>query len=311
MTVTLTQEVEGLNVGDSYTGADEAWLLASGYASQAGYGTDTGAVLTGTTNAVNIVTGGNLVVAFNGVPVTVALATADTPAQAATKIDTALTGKADAAITSSKLVITGNATGYDQKVTVVGGTGSVLANLGLTMGAEARGTDGKPGVANTGPADSPIATNREFNPVDHQIAETSDLPEGATNDGIVLEDADAPTIAYAGENGNHNYDGSQFTGFANDPASFPLEITSVVPATGPAAGGTVFKVRGFGFAAITGATGVKLGGTNATTYTVVDDKHLTVTAPAHAAGVVDLVLLRPGGGASNTLTETGAFTYTA
>lgn len=37
MTVTLTSPVLGKNVGDTYTGSMEAWLLAEGYASQAGY----------------------------------------------------------------------------------------------------------------------------------------------------------------------------------------------------------------------------------------------------------------------------------
>lgn len=37
MTVTLTSPALGLDVGDPYTGPEEAWLLAEGYASQAGY----------------------------------------------------------------------------------------------------------------------------------------------------------------------------------------------------------------------------------------------------------------------------------
>lgn len=37
MTVKITSPVEGLMPGDDYTGSREAWLLASGYASQAGY----------------------------------------------------------------------------------------------------------------------------------------------------------------------------------------------------------------------------------------------------------------------------------
>jgi hypothetical protein len=37
MTVTLTSPVFGLNVDDPYTGPEEAWLLAEGYAKQAGY----------------------------------------------------------------------------------------------------------------------------------------------------------------------------------------------------------------------------------------------------------------------------------
>lgn len=37
MTVTLTSPVLGLNVDDPYTGDEEAWLLAQGYAKQDGY----------------------------------------------------------------------------------------------------------------------------------------------------------------------------------------------------------------------------------------------------------------------------------
>lgn len=91
MTVKLTQEVEGLNVGDTYTGANEAYLLASGYASR------------------------------------------------------------------------------DEVVDAVNGdyTG--------------------PGVANTGPADTTIANNREFDATRGPIATGSDLPAGATNDGITTK----------------------------------------------------------------------------------------------------------------------------
>lgn len=49
MTVTLTSPAMGLNVGDAYTGALEAWLLAQGYASQDGY-TGPGVQETGSTD---------------------------------------------------------------------------------------------------------------------------------------------------------------------------------------------------------------------------------------------------------------------
>ena len=103
MTVRLTSPVEGLQPGDSYTGANEAYLLASGYAER------------------------------------------------------------DAAVDAINGAYTG------------------------------------PGIANTGLADTAIADNREFDATRGQIAATSDLPEGGTNDGIVLKDASAPTIAYYGD----------------------------------------------------------------------------------------------------------------
>lgn len=51
MTVTLTSPVLGKAVGDTYTGTLEPWLLAEGYASQAGY-TGAGVSNTGATDVV-------------------------------------------------------------------------------------------------------------------------------------------------------------------------------------------------------------------------------------------------------------------
>jgi LPXTG-motif cell wall-anchored protein len=81
-------------------------------------------------------------------------------------------------------------------------------------------------------------------------------------------------------------------------------VTSVDPGEGPIAGGTAVTVHGSGF---TGATSVTFGGTAATEVTVVDDTTLTATAPAHAAGSVDVVVTTPD--ASGTGTD--AFTYDA
>ncbi len=48
MTVEITSEVFGKVPGETYTGAMEAWLLANGYAKQAGY-TGVGVANTGST----------------------------------------------------------------------------------------------------------------------------------------------------------------------------------------------------------------------------------------------------------------------
>lgn len=97
MTVKLTSPVEGKQPGDTYTGANEAYLLASGYA-----------VRTTAIDAVN-----------------------------------------------------GNYTG--------------------------------PGVANTGPADAPIASNREFDETRGNIATGSALPKGGTNDSVTTKAYPAKT----------------------------------------------------------------------------------------------------------------------
>jgi hypothetical protein len=198
MPVVLTQEVEGHNVGDTYTGTSEAWLLAMGYADQAGYDANTSAVLTGGSNAVNIVTGGALVFQVRDDVVSVTLADGDTPAAAATKIDTALAGKADAAITGGKLVVTSVDTGYDVSMKVVSGAGTTLANLGLTADTLVRGSDGGPGVSGTGPAGVAVASDPLSNTTRGPIATDGGTPEAATNDGVTTKAYPAPTKHYVG-----------------------------------------------------------------------------------------------------------------
>lgn len=198
MPVVLTQEVEGLNVGDTYTGAREAWLLAEGYADQAGYDTDVVAKVTGSTNAANIVTGGALVVQVGNEVFTATLANGDTPAVAAGKIDTALGADGNAAIVSSKLEISSVETGYDAAVTVRSGAGTTLANLGLTVGQQGRGSDGGAGVSNTGPASVAVANNPTFDATRGNIATGSAQPAAATNDGLTTKAYPAPTKHYVG-----------------------------------------------------------------------------------------------------------------
>ncbi len=81
-------------------------------------------------------------------------------------------------------------------------------------------------------------------------------------------------------------------GSAANPAP---TVTSISPSTGPAAGGTSVTITGTGF--LPGAT-VSLGGTPATGVTVVSSTSMTATAPAHAAGTVNVVV-------SNSDAQTG------
>lgn len=77
-------------------------------------------------------------------------------------------------------------------------------------------------------------------------------------------------------------------------------VNSLSPATGAAAGGTLVAIIGSGFATVTGATGVKFGATNATTYTIVDDTRIVAVAPAHAAGAVQVLVTSPAGPSVDT-----------
>lgn len=81
-----------------------------------------------------------------------------------------------------------------------------------------------------------------------------------------------------------------------------LGLDAVAPSTGPAQGGTSVVLSGRGF---TGVEQVFVGGLPAT-YTVDSDTQITLTTPAHSAGVVDVDVKRSG--LSSGLLS--AFTYT-
>lgn len=321
MTVRLTTPVLGLAVGASYTGGLESWLLNEGYATTAASVPDawtadndgvlgakapsvtvtpTAATLAGGTDAVDLTASGSVIFATkDGVTTSVALASADTPAQAATKIDTALSGKADAAIVSSKLNVVSTATGPQAYVRVVSGDPTVLANLGLTAGQEAWGSTGQPtGASNTGaqadvPANDP--TKRENREKAYWPA-TPDTSFSIANDGAHLTLATNPAPA------DFDFD-------ANDvDTEAPSNIT-IEPNEGPEEGLNVVRIFGDD---LKGVTAVKFGGSGGTAGTnldvsAADEGVIEVTAPAHAPGAVDVFL---DDGSTDT-TVTGGYTYLA
>jgi hypothetical protein len=81
-------------------------------------------------------------------------------------------------------------------------------------------------------------------------------------------------------------------------------LTSVSPNSGPIAGGTSVTLYGTNLA---GTTAVSFGGVAATNLTVVNNSTVTATAPAHAAGAVDVQITTSGG----TATRAGGYTYVA
>jgi len=83
-------------------------------------------------------------------------------------------------------------------------------------------------------------------------------------------------------------------------------ITSVSPTTGSTAGGTSVTITGTN---LNGATSVTFGGTpNATGAMTVNNATLiTVTAPAHAAGTVDITVTSPAG--TSAICAADKFTY--
>lgn len=79
-------------------------------------------------------------------------------------------------------------------------------------------------------------------------------------------------------------------------------VTSMTPATGPAAGGTDVVIDGTN---LSGAEGVTIGGVDATNFEVVSNTRITCTAPAHAAGAVTVVVKDDAG----DITKPTFYTY--
>ncbi|MGA7797131.1 MAG: IPT/TIG domain-containing protein, partial [Methanoregula sp.] len=81
-------------------------------------------------------------------------------------------------------------------------------------------------------------------------------------------------------------------------------ITGISPAAGPTAGGTVITITGTN---LTNATAVTFGSTAATHVTVVNATAVTATAPAHAAGTVDVTITTPGGTSAKSSADQYAY----
>jgi IPT/TIG domain len=79
-----------------------------------------------------------------------------------------------------------------------------------------------------------------------------------------------------------------------DPAIPPSspKITAINPKEGPTSGGTMVTVTGTG---LTSVSRITFGGVPSAKMTVVDDAHITATAPAHVAGSVDVEAVTAGG----------------
>ncbi|HRI04238.1 MAG TPA: Calx-beta domain-containing protein [Pyrinomonadaceae bacterium] len=112
--------------------------------------------------------------------------------------------------------------------------------------------------------------------------------------------------------GSHNFKVRTVDAAGNrdaSPAEFAWSIVAPAPtitSLNPASGwtDTTVIIVGTNF---TGATAVSFGGTPATFFTVPNDGFISATAPAHAAGVVDVTVTGPGGTSANTSADD--FTY--
>jgi hypothetical protein len=84
----------------------------------------------------------------------------------------------------------------------------------------------------------------------------------------------------------------------------PPAVTGVTPSSGPLTGGNQVTISGSAFSV---ATGVKLGNVAAAGFVVNSDSSITATAPAQAAGTVDVVVTDPAG--QSPVTAADQYTY--
>lgn len=81
-------------------------------------------------------------------------------------------------------------------------------------------------------------------------------------------------------------------------------ISGVNPASGPTAGGTSVTISGSNF---TGATAVKFGATDASSFSVNSAASITATSPSGSSGTVDITVTTPAG--TSTTSAADQFTY--
>jgi hypothetical protein len=81
-------------------------------------------------------------------------------------------------------------------------------------------------------------------------------------------------------------------------------VTTISPASGPLAGGAAVTIIG---TALTDATAVTFGGTNAASFTVNSDTQITAITPAKAVGPVTVAVMTAGG----TGSKSSGYTYVA
>jgi hypothetical protein len=81
-------------------------------------------------------------------------------------------------------------------------------------------------------------------------------------------------------------------------------VSGISPTSGPTLGGTVVTIAGTNF---TSLVSVSFGGTPATALTVNSATQLTATAPAHAAGTVDIVVTSPNGSSAVSAADQFSF----
>jgi IPT/TIG domain-containing protein len=199
--------------------------------------------------------------------------------------------------------------------TVAGGHGSLASPDQARQGKPAAA----PTVARVTPSSGPagggtevVIKGRGFTGVKRVLFGTSkgtDLQVKTSRKLVVVAPANAagvvPVRVVSKQGSSKQTAAARFTYTATPtptPAPAAPSLSAVSPATGPTAGGTVVTLSG---SQLTGATAVRFGRTNASSFQIVSPTTVVATTGGHAVGAVNVTVSTPGG--SSVLEE--AFTY--
>ncbi len=124
---------------------------------------------------------------------------------------------------------------------------------------------------------------------------------GELGDGVMGEPSDTPVLVSDLAEVKGIAAGGAHDIVLSEP---PPSVTSVNPTSGPEAGGISVKITG---ANLNGATSVAFGAHSATQFTIDSASTITATAPAGAAGTVDITVTTPAGTSGTSTSD--HFTY--
>ncbi|MET4170850.1 hypothetical protein ABIB99_001932 [Bradyrhizobium sp. LA6.1] len=197
----------------------------------------------------------------------------------------------------------GAAGAVDVRVTTPGGTSAISAADQFTYA-------GPPSITSISPTGGPLGGGTIVTITGANLSGATAVTFGATAAGFTVNSATqitATSPAGAGTvdirvttvGGTSAMSAADQFSYAATPA-----VTSVAPNAGLLAGGTSVTITG---TALSGATAVKFGATNATSFTVNSATSITAVSPA-GAGTVDVTVTTPGGTSATSASD--QFSYT-
>ncbi|MEH3053791.1 MAG: IPT/TIG domain-containing protein, partial [Patulibacter minatonensis] len=187
----------------------------------------------------------------------------------------------------------------DVRVTTVGGTSANTSADDFTNVPA-------PTVTALSPSSGPQASGQAVVITGTNFTNASAVAFGGTG-AVSFTVVNATTINATAPAGTGTVDvrvttpGGQSANTAADNYTYVAQptVTSVSPGSGPEVGGTSVTISGTNFIGVSGASAVQFGGSNASSYTVVNATTITATAPA-GTGTADVRVTGTGGTSANT-----------